>query len=206
MPQIKLFLLGTPRIEVDGSAIEVDTRKATALLVYLAVTGEGHRRDALAALLWPDADQARARAALRRTLSTLNKAMTSEGLRIGREAVGLDPDSETWVDVLKFRALRSQSAAHSHATDDVCSICIVALTEAAEFYRGDFLAGFSLRDSPSFDDWQFRQTESLRRDLADVLQSLIHHHGAAGRYQRPCCTPDAGSPWTPWTNRRIANS
>ena len=152
---IRLLLLGSPRIEVDGAAIEVDTRKATALLAYLAVTGETHRRDALAALLWPDADETHARAALRRTLSALNKALAGEGLRIGREAVGLDSDSEIWVDVVRLRALLSQSEAHPHATDDVCSMCIVALTEAADLYRGDFLAGFSLRDSPSFDDWQF---------------------------------------------------
>lgn len=57
------------------------------------------------------------------------------------------------------------------------------MTEAAELYRDDFLAGFSLRDSPSFDDWQFRQTERLRRELADVLQTLIRHSSAGGRYE-----------------------
>lgn len=109
MPRLELFLLGPPRIELDGSAVNVDTRKAIALLAYLAVTGETHRRDALAALLWPEADQTRARAALRRTLSTLKKAMANGGLRIGREAMSLDPDSDVWVDVTKLRALLSRS-------------------------------------------------------------------------------------------------
>ena len=175
-------MLGSPRIELDGSAIEFDTRKAIALLAYLAVTGMAHRRDALAALLWPEADPKRARAALRRTLSSLRK--TGEGLRIGRDAVGLDTESEVRVDVAKLGQLRSRSAAHSHAGDDGCPICIVALTEASELYRGDFLEGFSLRDSPGFDDWQLRQAETLRRDLARVLQGLIHHLSAAGRYEQ----------------------
>ena len=184
MPQLKLFLLGSPRIELDGSIVEVDTRKAIALLAYLAVTGEAHRRDALAAFLWPEADQTRARAALRRTLSALKKAMANEGLRIEREAMSLDPDSDVWVDTTKLRALLSRSSSHSHAVDDDCSVCFATLTEAAELYRDDFLAGFSLRDSPSFDDWQFRQTERLRRELAGVLQTLIRHSSAGGRYEQ----------------------
>ena len=182
--RLELFLLGSPRIELDGSIVEVDTRKAIALLAYLAVTGETHRRDALAALLWPEADQTRARAALRRTLSTLRKATANEGLRIERESMGLDPDSEVWVDVTRLEALLSKSSSHPHAVDDDCPVCLATLTEAAELYRDDFLAGFSLRDSPSFDDWQFRQTERLRRDLASVLQTLIRHHSTGGRHEQ----------------------
>ena len=49
-------MLGTPRIEVDGEPLGVDTRKATALLAYLAVTGGVHGRDLLVDLLWPDAE------------------------------------------------------------------------------------------------------------------------------------------------------
>ena len=67
-------------LKKDGAPIDVDTRKAIALLAYLAVTEQRHSRDALAALLWPEYDQSRARGALRRTLSTLNKALGGAGL------------------------------------------------------------------------------------------------------------------------------
>ena len=79
MPGLKVLLLGPPRIERAGRPIQVDTRKAIALLAYLAVTGERHTRDALAALLWSESDQPSARAALRRTLSALNTALAGEG-------------------------------------------------------------------------------------------------------------------------------
>ncbi len=36
---LRISLLGAPRIEVDGRPLSVDTRKATAMLAYLAVTG-----------------------------------------------------------------------------------------------------------------------------------------------------------------------
>ena len=75
MPRLSLYLLGPPRIESDGEPVDVDTRKATALLAYLALTGERHRRAALVNLLWPELDERRGRAALRRTLSTLRRTI-----------------------------------------------------------------------------------------------------------------------------------
>ena len=54
--RLALYLLGPPRIERDGLPIKVDTRKAIALLAYIAVTGESHRRASLINLLWPEYD------------------------------------------------------------------------------------------------------------------------------------------------------
>jgi DNA-binding SARP family transcriptional activator len=54
---LSLYLLGPPRVELDGIAIEVSPRKALALLIYLAVTAEPQARDSLATLLWPESDQ-----------------------------------------------------------------------------------------------------------------------------------------------------
>ncbi len=83
-----LYLLGTPRLERDGIPVVVDTRKAIALLAYLVVNRQPHSRDTLAALLWPDYDQAHARATLRRTLSTLQKASGGEWLTSAAPASG----------------------------------------------------------------------------------------------------------------------
>src|SRR4051812_12298431 len=74
---LKIYLLGAPRVELNGAPIEVDTRKAIALLAYLAVgqAAGNQRRDSLAAFFWPDVDSSRAHGALRRTLSSLHKAL-----------------------------------------------------------------------------------------------------------------------------------
>ena len=71
---LTLHLFGAPRAEIDGKPVVTDTRKAIALLAYLAVTRQPQTRDALATLFWPELDQTHARAALRRTLSALNAA------------------------------------------------------------------------------------------------------------------------------------
>ena len=99
-----IHLLGLPRIELQGSPVYFDTRKAIALLAYVAVTGEAHGRDSLAAMLWPESDDLRARAALRRTLSALKGAIGGDLLRADRTSVGLNLESDIWLDVAEFDA------------------------------------------------------------------------------------------------------
>ena len=181
MPGPALLLLGPPRLERDGYPVQVDTRKALALAAYLAVTGQRVSRDALAALLWPDYDEARA--ALRRTLSVLNKALGEGCLEIDRGHVGLDRRGGLWVDLDHFRRQLAECRSHGHPVDETCPDCIPPLEAAADLYRNDFLAGFSLRDSPEFDDWQFFQAEGLRRELGGVLGRLTRLLAAQARFE-----------------------
>jgi len=176
-------LLGAPCVEYEGKEIEVDTRKAIALLAYLAVTRRRQARDSLSGLLWPEYNQTRARAALRRTLSSLGGARAAGWLVADRESVDLARD-EVWVDVDLFRALLDECRTHGHAEGEVCSECLVPLSEAAALYRDDFLAGFALRDSAAFDDWQFFQGEELRRELAGALERLSRGHGAREEWEQ----------------------
>src|SRR5262249_39813536 len=170
MSQLVFSLLGSPRIERDGSPLSVDTRKAIALLAYLAVTNQPHRRDALAAFFWPDYDQTHARATLRRTLSALNKALGDAGLAIDRESIEMRPNAQLRLDVHEFEAYLAGCQTHGHAANEVCAACEKPLAAAVALCRDDFMAGFSLRDSPTFDDWQFFQREAYRRELAGALE------------------------------------
>ena len=85
--RLEIRLFGAPEILVDGSPLHVDTRKAVAILVVLATDGRPYARDELAALLWPDSDDAAARGALRRTLSVMRAAMGVELLTVDRARV-----------------------------------------------------------------------------------------------------------------------
>jgi DNA-binding SARP family transcriptional activator/predicted ATPase len=183
MANLRLFLLGPPRVELDGDYIEVKPRKALALLIYLAVTAERHARDALATLLWPNSDQRRARHALRSRLSELNLTLEDDWIEADRESVGLR--AGFWLDVTEFQQYLAQDA-HDPQT----------LIAAADLYRDDFLTGFTLPDCPAFDEWLFFQSESLRQALAKALEGLVGmlsgqgDHEAAIPYARRWLTLD----------------
>ena len=148
-------LLGPPRIERDGRAIEFDTRKAIALLAYLILEGRTQSRDQLATMFWPDADQDRARASLRRTLSPVRTALGEDVLRTDTLRVEVAPGALA-VDVEQFRDL----------------VRTGRLEDAVSVYRGDLLAGFSLKDSPEFEDWQSARQAELRDELRGALGRL----------------------------------
>ena len=179
MRGLRLRLLGPPSVEIDGAAMHVDTRKAVAVLAYLALEGS-QSRESLAGLLWPDSTDTRARAALRRTLSVLNRALGGRWLDSARDRVALDGD-DRWCDVTVFRAAAGP-ADHAH-TGQVCERCLDRLGEAAALYRGDFLSGFTLRDSAAFDEWMIVETEALRRECSGVLERLVDGLTAAGRLE-----------------------
>jgi DNA-binding SARP family transcriptional activator len=181
--RLSLYLLGAPRIEQDGSPLQVDTRKAVALLVYLAVTRERQRRATLVNLLWPEYDQKRGRAALRRTIYTLNKALVGDWMEVDRQTVHLPPEADIWVDVDHFHRHLSECEAHGHPSTEVCPSCVAPLTSAVDLYHGDFLTGFGLRDSFNFDEWQLHQADLLRGELAGALERLERWHTAQQDYE-----------------------
>jgi DNA-binding SARP family transcriptional activator/tetratricopeptide (TPR) repeat protein len=176
-PRLTIALLGPPFVERDAMPIAVDTRKAIALLAYLAITGQMHARDTLATLLWPEYDQDNSRASLRRTLSALKKGLRepSDGawLQIERERIGLKRAPGVWIDVAVLRERLAEVDAHGHISTEACPRCIHPLEEAVQLYRGDFLAGFTLRESASFDDWQLFEADAFRRQLAGALERLV---------------------------------
>lgn len=183
MPDLRLYFLGVPRVELAGVPVDLQRRRALALLIYLAVTGQPQSRDALATLFWPDQDQQHARANLRRDLAVLNTRLGGRWLEADRETVELQRDPSIWVDLHHFRHLIAASHSHDHPRNSICPDCLPLLTEAADLYSNDFLAGFTLSDSAEFDEWQFFQSESLRQELAGLLERLVIGLSSQGSYE-----------------------
>jgi DNA-binding SARP family transcriptional activator/tetratricopeptide (TPR) repeat protein len=157
VPHIEVTLLGSPRVERDGEPLALDTRKAMALLAYLALGDRPRPREVIAELLWPRNDSDHARGALRRTLSTLRSAIGPERLEATRDRVALVRGPGLEIDVDRFRAWA--------AADD--------LQSAVAGFGGELLEGFSVRDAPGFEDWHRGEADGLRRELAAVLARLV---------------------------------
>lgn len=168
MTELRIYLLGPPRIELAQRRIAITRRKSLAILAYLAVTGELQPRDILATLFWSDYGQSRARGALRRELSKLNHLLGANCFEIEGESVGLRQGDNVWLDVSAFQA-------GMDAGDDPD-----LLEQVVALYREDFLAGFSLSDSPDFDAWQRFHADSYRQMLTTALDTLCRQYDERG--------------------------
>lgn len=164
---LELVLFGPPTLLRDGRSVSFETRKGLALLAYLALEGP-QTRDALAMLLWPELDQERARATLRRTLSAIRTTTCDkEILEAERERVALRMDRVS-VDAIEFRARLEKAAEQEQPIESL---------EAAAALAGNApLAGLTIKGAPEFEHWQYRLKESLRRELGSVLARLVDLH------------------------------
>ena len=199
---LELALLGPPEVRSDRHLLAFRTQKALALLVYLAVTGTPQPRSHLAALLWPDREDAQARATLRSTLRLVREAIMNspgfapsrdiprihsrhaeagEGLirsgrdRLGREALWLQEEAVR----LDLQVVEQAAALTTQWWDrrpadspDYLDRLRRRLETAAERCRGPFLANFTLDDAPNFADWIEQQRAYWQGRVDRVLNAL----------------------------------
>jgi DNA-binding SARP family transcriptional activator len=94
MTPLRLTLLGPPELIRDGHQAVFPTRKALALLAYLTVDQGSHPREAVADLLWPEADAEAARSSVRTALRHLRSALGDAADAVvlaTRDAISLAP-------------------------------------------------------------------------------------------------------------------
>ncbi|MGD8750074.1 MAG: protein kinase, partial [Anaerolineales bacterium] len=176
MPRLQLNLLGSFRATLDGDPVTgFDSDKVRALLAYLAVeTGRPHRREKLAGLLWPDYPERSARTSLRSALANLRAVIGDREAQppyfnITRQTIQFNLQSDHLVDVAEFTRLVSGDSGDAE--------------RAVELYQGDFLEGFSIPDSASFEDWLVVTRGSLRRGAVRALLSLTRDYEAQGDHE-----------------------
>jgi DNA-binding SARP family transcriptional activator/cytochrome c-type biogenesis protein CcmH/NrfG len=173
MPSLKLTTLGGLSAETSaGEQIVFPTRKAAALLAYLAVEGDRrHSREELVALLWPEADETHGRANLRQTLARLRRALpgaVSGSLETGGQSLAF-ADGVLDCDLTRFGAALAQGEP-------------ATLEEAAALYYGPFLAGLSV-GSVAFSDWADEHRRRAEEQIQEALRRLLDHYVTAGRIE-----------------------
>ncbi len=192
MSQLQLSLLGTPIVKHGERTLTFSTRKALALLVYLAVEGGTHPRKTLSESFWPELDAEHGRAALRATLLELRKLLErSHGpgerahLLIERDTLGFDQGSPLILDLRLVESASKQVGLGIESLEGQARGAVLAqLEQAMHLASGPFLASFTLRDSQFFDDWTRQQREywHLRvHQLFDALSMLYERAGDGER-------------------------
>src|SRR5262245_2767468 len=169
MAHLELTLLGGFGARVDTRSLVFPSRKARALLAYLAVpTGRPHSRDKLAALLWGDTAEPQARNSLRQCLFGIRRVLVAHRVRalvVDGESVALD-QTAVRVDVAVFDRLVAEGS-------------LASLSRARSVYRGPFLDGLLLHE-PGFEDWLMAERRVLLDRAAQALARLIDRHVEAG--------------------------
>lgn len=148
-----LRLFGTPELHSGGEVVRLPTRKSMALLAYLAVTRRRHGRESLAALLWPDGGQTRARASLRSALHAIRTALGKEVLLASRTHVEINRKLDSFVDVVQFQELTERGLdSRTKAGTSEREANVKQVEKAVEMYNADFLSGFNLSDCTEFEE------------------------------------------------------
>lgn len=167
---LTLSLTGALSAQLDGAALELPpSKKARALLAYLAVTRQPLRREHLASLLWNETDAGRE--GLRWNLSRLRKALELDGivrLVADRETVALDA-SHVDCDIWTLQKIAATTPAQASMAD---------LIAAASLVQGDFLEGLDMPDCYEFRLWCMAERENMRRVQAAILATLCDRLGA----------------------------
>src|SRR5712691_9059323 len=79
-PRLSITLIGRLSLRLDGRPLELRTRKAAAVLGYLALSEtKRESRERLVGLLWSRSDEEKARASLRQVVRELRSAFGDAG-------------------------------------------------------------------------------------------------------------------------------
>src|SRR5579885_2711185 len=185
-------LLGQPEVSLGGHSVSFSSsRKALALLIYMAVEGGSHTRKKLAELFWPESDAPHGRATLRITLYEIRQLLHDfeqvtcpPYLLIDRAALELNLANSVSVDVWHlfsiWQRLQALSQTQAQSREETRQEQLELLTRATRLYRGAFLDGFSLRDTPAFDDWVRFQRDLWQLRIHQVFRQLISLSEEAG--------------------------
>ncbi|MEZ4717402.1 MAG: bacterial transcriptional activator domain-containing protein [Caldilineaceae bacterium] len=179
MPTLLLSFLGPPQVTLDSAPISFDSRKAVALLAYLAAHPGPHTRAELA-LLWPESGHGAGTKLRYVECRQARAAGIWPGWTWRARMCPCRETADLTVDLHEFMAVQTAATGAVLAAPDRAAID--RLTHAAALYRDDFLAGFTPARQRNPDEWQFFQTEQWRQRLIDVLTRLARLHAARQEY------------------------
>lgn len=163
---MRIQLLGSPAILAGDRRLEHPSRKAMALLAYLAMRADEHvSRGHLAGLLWGDSGEEQARANLRQTLSQLRKLFQDAGRdpimvpfdKVVLQSEGIQIDARTVLNGLGDQEL-------------------VALAAGPTFLEGFFVS------APEFENWMVSQRSMIQSCLISRLQQAAGSASEQGQY------------------------
>jgi DNA-binding SARP family transcriptional activator len=162
-----IYTLGQLETRLNGRSFTTASRKAQALLVYLACQQRPAARETATALLWEESGTEQGMTNLRKLLFELRQLLP-EHLQVERQTVGLTADF--WLDATALAELAAVGGVDEMET-------------AVNLYNGPFLAGFDLPDCPEFMLWVAMRREQAQQVVGRMLRQLTTHCLHQRRYK-----------------------
>ena len=175
-PAVELKVFGVPAVFVRERQARLPLKRAVALLAYLAFSRGPVPRSHLAAMLWPDADEAQGRTRLRRLIYTIEQAVGRRILASDSERLALVAQTLE-IDALRFTEFARRAVSAATFDDDT-------LTEARQRVTGarqPLMQGISF-GSEIFDDWLKAAAIEHEHLLARLLERMIDALGRRSEY------------------------
>lgn len=192
MSLLRVSVLGSPEIILDGIRLTFPLRKAQALLLYLVVEGGMHSRRKLAAFLWPDSTAEIGRIALRNVLVSLRRLLVDTETSASQQSyllseqglLGLNPQAPLELDLREVQRVYQQVQKHSSSVSEGPQTVLVAQCQhALALVRGPFLDGFWLGEDAPFDEWREQQQHYWQVRLLAFLDRLSSWQESAGEWE-----------------------
>lgn len=161
--RLRIEVLGGLTVRNAGRPVELSSRKAKALVGYLACTPNGvASREHLVGLLWSESSEEKARASLRQVLRALRQSFQDigfDGFEAGRSEVHLRPGSVS-LDLAEVTAAVEDGSVPAAMVDQ-------------ERIAESLLAEYDDVD-PSLRNWLIVQREKLGQKLARGLEATLN--------------------------------
>jgi len=179
--QLIITCLGGILLEVDSLEITDLSKKAKAIIVYLACNPSEHQREKIADIFWGSSQSkiTSARNNLRGQITQLRKALAPY-LIFSRETISFNTDAQYRLDVAELNLAVKKYTIPREENYTVSNL--VKLQNALSLYQGDFLDGFYLPDAELFEEWAFGQRESLKFTVINGFLHLITGYRILNNY------------------------
>lgn len=178
MAKLKIYLLG--RVDIllnDESILDKLSHKSIGILSYMAEQrNKKFNRNKIADIFWDSNDFDTSRYNLRYNIWQLRKLFKQKNEKIDpfisdKETISLNNNIDIYVDVEEFqKGVENQD--------------INSLEKIKKLYKGEFLEGFYIKDSPEFNDWVFYEREKFQRNYIKVLTKLKDSYKERREYQK----------------------
>ena len=163
---LRIEILGSPRVLLNGTPVNISRKRVRAILFYLAGENKSVPRTTLAWMLWPDTSPQTASRNLSIHVSYLKKSLGENALEQSQGALSLGKNVQT--DIRDYAKLSQDPS-------------LEAPQKTFRLFRGSFLEGFSLKDAQPFDQWSISESEQWQSrsvNAAMELSFLLESEGA----------------------------